>query len=271
VKRFLRLYPALFLCLVLTILSIWQTGYFDKVDVSARSFFPWVAAQATFFQFYNPDFLRNYGVGVINGSLWTISVEIQFYILTPFVFVILNSSGKRAIVMVFLALVTANILNSQLNEEELPFEKLFGVSFAPWLYMFLLGALVYKHQHIITFIVKTPFLLVLLAFVSAFILTGNLGWGNNINPIGYLTLTALIVKCAFTFPRVSDSILNRNDLSYGIYIMHMPIVNYMLNANFIGVRAVVYTLLLTVAFAVFSWFLIERPSLRMKKFALRST
>ena len=34
----------------------------------------------------HPDFLRGYGVGVLNGSLWTIPVELQFYALVPLIY-----------------------------------------------------------------------------------------------------------------------------------------------------------------------------------------
>ena len=90
IKRFLRLFPALWLCFLLSILSIWASGYLSEVDFSILDFVAWIISQNTIFQFYNPDFMRGYGAGVINGSIWTIFVEIQFYILTPFIFFLLN-------------------------------------------------------------------------------------------------------------------------------------------------------------------------------------
>lgn len=38
----------------------------------------------SFVQFYNPDWLRGFGTGVLNGSLWSIPVELQYYVLLPF-------------------------------------------------------------------------------------------------------------------------------------------------------------------------------------------
>ena len=234
IKRTLRLYPALLFCLILSTLSIWQSGYFEKMEINIISFLTWLLAQSTFFQFYNPDFLRSYGVGVINGSLWTISVEIQFYILTPFIFLAFNRLGKYVLFGAVLAFIITNILNAQFNERAFIIQKLFGVSFIPWLYMFLLGALCYKYQQIISYIKKVPFLAICLIFAFTYYLTFNLGWGNQINLIGYIALVVLVVKCAFTLPNISDFILRRNDFSYGIYIMHMPIVNYLLYLNIDG-------------------------------------
>lgn len=272
IKRILRLYPALFLCLTLTVLSLWQNGYLQEQGAGIKDFLIWLLPQATFFQFYQPEFLRDYGVGSINGSLWTIAVEIQFYILTPIIFLIFSRNNKYAIIAIMLVLVTANVLNSQFNDRETLPSKLFNVSFVPWLYMFLLGALTYKYQSVVRYVIRVPFLVVFAVFLVTYYITLSLGlnWTNFIHPVGYLALVALIIKCAYTLPELSDKLLKRNDLSYGIYIMHMPIVNYMLYANITGFEGFVYTILFTIFFATISWFVVERPSLRMKKFALRN-
>src|ERR1700746_3860251 len=80
-NRILRIYPALICCLLVSVLMVWMTGYFSSVHLSVGSLLTWLLAQASIGQFYNPDFLRGYGVGVLNGSAWTITVELQFYLL----------------------------------------------------------------------------------------------------------------------------------------------------------------------------------------------
>ena len=131
IKRCLRLYPALWLCFLLSITSIWTSGYLSKVDFSMFDFIIWTITQNTIFQFYNPDFMRGYGVGVVNGSLWTISVELQFYFLTPFIFYLFNKFRLSSVILLVLFLAIANILNANFNEKITVYQKLLNVSFLP--------------------------------------------------------------------------------------------------------------------------------------------
>lgn len=268
-KRFLRLYPALWFCFLLSIISIWQSGYFDSIKWDSGKFLAWCLAQVSFFQFYNLEFLRGYGVGVLNGSLWTIAVELQFYILTPFLYFLLTRSNKAVVFSIIFFLIILNILNSQLNDRDNILMKLFYVSFLPWIYMFILGALIYKNEVVLNYIKKTPFFIFISLYVLSYFLTKNYGWGNSINPISYILLACMIIKFAFTAPNLSDSILNRNDISYGIYIFHMPIVNYLIYSNINGSLGFFICLIATIIISLISWFIIEKKSLSLKNNTLR--
>ena len=270
VKRFLRLFPALWLCFVLSIVSIWASGYLSEVDFSISEFAIWAITQNTVFQFYNPDFMRGYGVGVINGSLWTISVELQFYILTPLLFILLNKVRSHYVVLVLLFLVVANVSNTHFNEELNVYQKLIRVSFAPWLYMFMLGSLAYKYSSLVGVVQRINFLILIVLFAVSYFAIKDYGWGNGINPISYLLLAALVLKAAYTKPSLSDALLKKNDISYGIYIFHMPIVNYLMYQNIMGIKGLVLAVIATLVVSTLSWFYYERRFLALKKSALRN-
>ena len=74
-NRALRIFPGLWICILFSILTAFLLGkinFFNPITI------PWLIGQFSFVQFFNPDFLRPYGTGVLNGSLWTITVELLF-------------------------------------------------------------------------------------------------------------------------------------------------------------------------------------------------
>jgi len=270
-NRFLRLYPGLYVCFLISFVSIYLSGYFDNVGIPSKQFIVWVVTSLTFFQFYNPDFLRGYGMGAINGSLWSIAVELQFYLLAPLVFTILNKSKKMGGVL-FVGFIIINVIKNIFFTGGNIFNKLISVSFAPWIYMFIFGAYISKNKAIQEKILSIHPVIFLVTYIltNYIAVTFNLGTSNTVNPISFLILGCLVFKIAYTKPRLSKHILGNNDISYGVYIYHMPIVNFLLFKKFNGTPSGFFiAILLTYIFAYISWTLIERPALNLKKIALR--
>lgn len=279
-NRFLRIYPALYVCFFATVLSLICTGYLKSVAFSAAGFLAWVAASLTFFQFYTPEFLRGYGTGVPNGSLWTIAVELQFYLLTPFLYFGFRRF-KRTAAAIFGLLVAVNVANLYLNvtdavpgiRDGLGF-KLFGASFLPWFYMFVFGAYVSTDKALQKMILKVSPVLWAAAYLVSYYCAEryNLGTINYINPATYLLLSGLVFKLAYARPELSGRLLRGNDISYGFYIYHMPLVNLMVFYGFKGTPGSFWTALAgTLVLACCSWFLIEKPLLRLKKTSIRGS
>ena len=95
-NRVLRIYPGLIVCFALSVAAAALTGYFNTVRPAPSEWLRWTAAQLSFAQFYNPEFMRHYGVGVLNGSMWTMTVELQFYALVPVLYVLFATAGQSA-------------------------------------------------------------------------------------------------------------------------------------------------------------------------------
>lgn len=268
-KRALRLFPALWVCVGLSLFSVFQSGYFDDLDLNIPHLLLWLLSQATAFQFYNPDFMRNYGVGVVNGSLWTISVELQFYLLTPLLVVFLRRNSVWAIGGLVGIFIVLNVCNSAFNDKAIILQKLFNVSFFPWFYMFVLGAIVCKYNVLQKIIIRANIFLLLGLYVFLYFTTKQFGWGNHIHPVAYIVLVCLVFKLAYMSPDLSDKLIKRNDISYGIYIAHMPVVNYVLSKGYVSWPGIVISLLVTLVLAMVSWFLIEKRALSLKPNPLR--
>lgn len=277
-NRILRLYPALIVCVGLSFVFVFVSGYAATVDVSPGDWVLLYLAKTTIFQFYNPDFMRAYGDGVINGSLWTITVELQFYVLVPIIYAVLKLQGTSAQVNIrLLCLIAVFIVANRLFTyspheyyQEVWF-KLVRVSFLPWFYMFLIGMFVQKNFDFFYRLLAGRFLYILVLYVVAayYALNNNIALGNNINPVLYLLLAALAFSFAYSFVGLSRKLLRGNDISYGAYIYHMPVVNFMLYSGYTGEVKYAYAALgIALLLSLASWMLVEKNSLKLKRHPL---
>jgi peptidoglycan/LPS O-acetylase OafA/YrhL len=277
-NRVLRIYPALVVCVLVNIAMVWTTGYFNTHHVAISKIALLLLAKSTFFQFYNPDFMRQFGDGVLNGSLWTICVELQFYLIIPVLYKILNGKGLSVnrVLVAFVALfLCANVSLYLFKADYSQFVvwKLYRVSFAPWVYMFLVGVYFQRNFDSLMFLLRPANPLVLLClYVTVFLALQNYGAlkAYIIDPMKFFFLVIVVFKCAYYLPDTYGNILNGNDISYGIYIWHMPVVNHMIHMGYnqtYGHAFVAITL--SIVLAYFSWVFIEKPVLGFKNFSLR--
>ena len=281
-NRILRIYPALIVCLFLTLFSIYIVGYFDNKSFSGLEFIAWVFGQMTFVQFYNPDFMRDFGTGVMNGSLWTISVELQFYIIMPILYGLFSLvNGKNSnrnlffLIIIFLLFHIIKFLYQHEYADHLLY-KLFSLSFLPWIWMFLVGIIFQKNfiffYHLLS---GKIFYILLLYLLIAYSFTNYLGfnvWDEKIgmNPFLFLFLVAVIFSFAYSFIGLSNMLLRKNDISYGVYIYHIPIINLLIYYGYFGGVSVFIAFITTLLFALMSWFFVERNSMKLKKYSLNS-
>jgi peptidoglycan/LPS O-acetylase OafA/YrhL len=215
--------------------------------------------------------MRSYGDGVLNGSLWTITVELQFYVIVPLVYFLLrlDKGGNAKLLMLIFAFFVINRVFSYFSgsyNEHLLY-KLAKVSFAPWFYMFLVGMFFQRNFEYFHKLLAGKFLYLLAIYIviGYFASMHEADYGNNIDPLFYLLLVPLVFSSAYSNPGMAKRITRGNDFSYGIYIYHMPIVNFLIYLGFSGsVFWSFVALLITVAVAMLSWFYIEKPCLKLK-------
>ncbi len=273
-NRLLRIYPALIVCNIVSVIAVYATGYLPQPDVSGLKIAGWMLAQSSVVQFYNPDFMRGFGVGVLNGSLWTIAVELQFYVLTPILYRMLPK-GAKARLYVLVAMTAAfcliNLGYWKLDPENQPSIalKLLGVSFMPWFYMFLCGVLAQQNFDRIKWLFQGRALTVS-AVYFALVFVGrtylDLPSSNDISPLLYVPLVWMLLSWAYTRPELSEKLLHGNDISYGLYIYHMPVINVLryLGLNQ-GVAMIGLTAVIAIVLATCSWLILEKRCLSMKK------
>jgi peptidoglycan/LPS O-acetylase OafA/YrhL len=95
--------------------------------------------------------------------------------------------------------------------------------------------------------------------------------GNNISPLYLLPLAGLIVSLAMSAPHLSDRILRHHDVSYGLYLYHMLVIDFLVSlAAPSGWASFAATIILSLGVAALSWTLIEKRYLFRKRGALRA-
>ena len=91
------------------------------------------------------------------------------------------------------------------------------------------------------------------------------------SPVYLLPLAGLIVSLAMSVPQLSDRILRHHDVSYGLYLYHMLVINLLVGlAAPSGWASFAAAIIVSLGLAALSWTLIEKPYLTVKRGALRA-
>jgi peptidoglycan/LPS O-acetylase OafA/YrhL len=291
INRFLRIYPGLWASTLVALLlmvffggRIWQ-AIGSSGDSATYIVSKWLAAQFTVAQSYNPFPLKsNYGVGHLNGSLWTIPVELQFYLALPILAVALwrgvpaRTQNMRLLLVTGLLFAISWLYQAHaegllaLNEN---LALLVKVSVVPYLYMFMLGIILQRNLNALKNMLAGKGLLWLAGYlVVAWVLRHSFDVREGTNTPNLLSMTMLaiaVVSLAFTRPNLSERMLRGNDISYGTYIYHMIVANLAFELGYRGSTAVLWVVLLvTYLLSIASWLVIEEPALRLKRNSLFS-
>lgn len=263
-NRVLRIIPGLYMSFFVGIVILF---YFDQLSgISIMSILPWIVAQLTLFQFYNPEFIRDFGVGVINGSLWTISVELVFYILLPVIYIFLQKNFYiKFLTLLFISFGFYYYIH-HVSTNLLIYEKLIKVSIFPYLFYFLFGLYVYKNIDIFRKYIEDKIFLYLILYVLVLYIKIDLFIYNIFIQVIF---SFLVFSFIFSFKTLSYKLMRHNDFTYGIYIYHMLIVNVFVQLNYMeGIENILEVLVFSIACGVLSYFFVEKPFLNMKKKSL---
>ncbi len=258
-RRFRRLYPELWGAVALELITI-AILYRDRVRWGGLLLFG--AAQGTIFQCWTPSFLRGYGCGTPNGALWTIFVFVQFYIILRLLRKLLR--GRRTVIWIAaLALTAAAAAISPLLEKILPvlLYKMYGQTILPYLWMFLLGCFLSEnYEGFVPVLKRFWYVPLALSVVWRFAVR------RDVSLFSYPLVSTLLICCAavgfaYAFPKLRP----KTDLSYGLYIYHMIVVNAMIALSLTGrLRYGLIALGATCLLALISYFTLGRFSRRRR-------
>lgn len=261
-KRLRRIYPAY--CSVIlgsAVLGVflsalpWQ-AYFGL------GFFKYIAANLLFLNFLAPDLPGLFGqnpLTAVNGALWTLKIEVMFYLLVPVMVLVMRRFGYLRMLLALYALsvvwfVLAGLLAQKSASPGLLLEL--QRQLPGQLAFFVAGALGYYY---LPFFSRYGWPLAVLAAL-AFALQAWLPWAL----VGPLALATLVVCAACVVPCLAN-FGKHGDFSYGIYILHFPLLQTLVSFGWFKGNAVLMLLVaatLLLMLAVLLWKFVEQPWLQ---------
>ena len=260
VRRLLRIYPAYFCSVVFFLfLSVLVHRHYDWWENfhEIRSYLFWNLILLNFMKSSLPEIFSMNSVNAINGALWTIKLEVMFYVIVPLLFWLGRKISHYLLCMFLVAIGVfwGSLLDTISNT--------LSVSLPDQLYYQLPGQLQFFAIGIMLFGVTqytargVSFYLVSAAICLLWVLSGNYE-----SFVVALLLTGLILS-VIRLPELSP-FMSKNDFSYGVYLCHFPIIQISIVIGLSKLPVLLYTViifLIVFAYAALSWFLVERKFL----------
>lgn len=249
IARFLRIFPALWIMLLLTVFVMGSI-------ISELPLLEYLSSQETWQYFRNIFFLYDgafFLPGVfsenhnqaINGSVWSIFVEVRLYILVAILYLI----GILRKKFLFNILFIISIVLIWFHQISIPYigtnSTSLHVSF-----LFFLGVFIYLNKEDI--VVSPILLLIALLYASTTIGTSQFGIAYI-----FILITFFITVSFFSHFSKFDKF---GDPSYGIYLYGWPIQNLMVYIfpEFNVYEIAIVSILICIGLGYISWHLIEK-------------
>jgi peptidoglycan/LPS O-acetylase OafA/YrhL len=283
-KRALRIYPGLFVNILILEIAIYLGGNLKINDISIFQyityffiyvFTAWSSLASRLSGIGRNDNLYNFDVGFFHdypsGVLWTLIVEIGFYVLLPLLFMP-RKERYRNILIIFISIIgmIVPIIAYQGFFKLNIFTKALEVNIIPYLWIFAIGIFANLYwSRIKNFLVDKGIYFLIIYIIYCFVVSyyGDLGnfkrYLNFWTFIQMLLLGATLFSMAFSYTNIK--IFRHTDLSYATYLYHMLFIQIFISLGFIGEWKyffVVIILALTIAYL--SWNFVEKPMLKLK-------
>jgi peptidoglycan/LPS O-acetylase OafA/YrhL len=255
-KRVRRIYPAYAVMIVLCASLLGVVSTVSWPQYFSATWLRYLVANLTFLNFLQPTlpgvFEAN-KVPLVNGALWTLKVEVGFYLMVPILVWLSQRIGWRLVLgsAYLMSTVYAGVLWSLTVSTGSDTYFQWSRQLPGQLSYFVAGAALFYLLPV--FERKMP-----LFVVSALVLLGI----DQVYGIALVEPAALavVVVAAGLFAYVGQ-VGKYGDLSYGVYILHFPIIQLLLHSGWFRGRPaalIAATVILTGAGAFAMWHVVEK-------------
>lgn len=255
-KRVRRIYPAYFTVVALCACGLFFVSQFNAPQYFSGAWFKYLAANLVFLNFLKPDlpgvFEAN-SLQAVNGALWTLKIEVMFYLSVPFfAFVFKRCGHARSLLLFYVLSVVYALVCIELAERTgRPIYEELGRQLPGQLSYFLAGAFYYFYAS------RLKAHLGSLAAASTVVLVVNFYFPLPLlEPFAIATL----VVFAATYQYVGN-FGKYGDFSYGVYILHFPIIQLLIQQGVLQSQPwqfLMFAYSLTLVGAIAMWHLVEK-------------
>jgi peptidoglycan/LPS O-acetylase OafA/YrhL len=265
-KRALRLYPAVFLvillsaCLIGPLITTLPAGTYFSHPLFFQYLRTCFVVQVYYFL---PGVFQHSRLGPsVNASLWSLSLELKLYLalaLSAFI------PKKSRIPLTAMAILILFLIGTFFySSAEIRLKDLFLANFVLYPYTqltiyFLTGNLCYYFRRNIT---------ICNYWLPIILITWWLGLHSPFSDLAaFLLIPALVLFFSASQNKWIRSIIPKSDLSYGLYLWAFPIQQLVVNYLSPGDLSLRFFLIIlfTTPIAFLSWNLVEKPALQSKK------
>ena len=260
-KRVRRLYPAY--AVIILVCAAASVAFVPEARanlVAVAEYLGWNLVFANFMAPEIPGIFANNPMHEINGALWTLKIEVMFYIILPVLAWLLRAFGVARWLLIALIYAGAEAWRVLLTEQgQLELSRQL-----PGQMSFFITGMALHHLAL-----RGPWLH-FAGLAGAVLLAASL-LVEMMEPLRALGLGAVAIWIATGWPRLPDA-ARFGDVSYGIYIVHFPIIQVAMTLGLFASPWAGAGAALGVSFgvALLLWYAVERPALR-KDSAYRNT
>ena len=246
-KRFWRIFPQLWAVKFVGIMAILLTY---KELTSYKELAVYGITSGVLLLPGNPDFLNDFGCGAVNGSLWTIYITLQFYVVAYFLYKLIHNKRMSVWALVIAFSLVIGVASNGAQYIVPPIlSKLYNMLLFRYFWLFALGAFVSEKRDImIPTLKKYWFVFIIIGFFFLSFPRIDVPFGSY--PVFFCTFQLLgLTGFAYSYPKLNVKF----DFSYGLYLYHMIVVNVMIELGFTGkIRYMIIAILGSVIISVVS-------------------
>ena len=270
-KRVRRIMPAYTAAIMLCLLTGILFGTLPTAEfLTSSQTWKYLAANLSFLNFLQPTLpgvFQHNPIPAMNGALWSMKVEIIFYLTAPVVYTLMTRFNRHLV----LAVVYLGCLGASLYADSL----YAATGQDRYLHLRIqIGSFTYFYAGVAILLYFRYFLPYKRYIIplAALLFLGR-AWAEPFRWIEALSFAALLVGFAYSVRPLN--VLRRYDnISYGIYLYHFPVIQcFVQNGMAYNRPALTFALSLTITLilATLSWFLLEKPLLHPSRSVSKRT